>query len=165
MKVADVMTRAVEPVDPTATVQQAAMRMAELDVGALLVGTAERLEGVLTDRDILMRLVVNGRHPAEVIVRDVMSSSIFACNPDDTVEAAFAEMRQRQVRRMPVLDQAGRLLGIVTLSDLSKAISGPEQVQEALRDISEPHRARKVADERAADQDDEEPGPMSAASG
>ena len=165
MKVADVMTRAVEPVDPAATVQQAAMRMAELDVGALLVGTAERLEGMLTDRDILLRVIVDGRHPAEVLVREVMSSSIFACRPDDTVEAAFAEMRQRQVRRMPVLDEAGRLLGIVTLGDLSKAISGPEQVQEALRDISEPHRARKVADERAAEQDDEEPGPMSAAGG
>ena len=165
MKVADVMTRAVEPVDPTATVQQAAMRMAELDIGALLVGTAERLEGMLTDRDILLRVIVDGRHPAETIVRDVMSSSVYACRPDDTVESAFAEMRERQVRRMPVLDEAGRLLGIVTLGDLSKAISGPEQVQEALRDISEPHRARRVADERATDQADEEPGPMSAARG
>jgi CBS domain-containing protein len=159
------MTRAVEPVDPEATVQQAAMRMAELDVGALLVGTEEHLEGMLTDRDILMRVVVDGRHPAEVLVRDVMSSTVFACKPDDTVEVAFAEMRQRQVRRMPVLDEAGRLLGIVTLGDLSKAISGPEQVQEALRDISEPHRARKVADERTAEQEDAEPGPMNAARG
>jgi CBS domain-containing protein len=165
MKVADVMTRAVEPVDPTATIQQAATRMAELDVGALLVGTAERLEGMLTDRDILLRVIVDGRHPAEVIVRDVMSSSLFTCKPDDAVEAAFAEMRQRQVRRMPVLDEAGRLLGIVTLGDLSKAISGPEQVQEALREISEPHRARKPAEEPAVTRDGEEPGPVSAAGG
>jgi CBS domain-containing protein len=165
MKVADVMTRAVEPIDPTATVQQAATRMAELDVGALLVGTADRLVGVLTDRDIILRLVVDGRHPAEVIVRDVMSSSVFACRPDDAVETAFAEMRRRQIRRMPVLDEAGRPLGIVTLSDLAKAISGPEQVQEALRDMSEPHRTRKVADEGARTPDDEEPGDMTAARG
>ena len=163
MKVADVMTRAVEPIDPTATVQQAATRMAELDVGAMLVGTAERLEGVLTDRDILLRVVVDGRNPAEVIVRDVMSSSLFACRPEDTVEAAFAEMRRRQIRRMPVLAEAGSLLGIVTLSDLTKAITGPEQVQEALRDLSEPHRARRVAGEAVPNRDNEEPGAISAA--
>jgi CBS-domain-containing membrane protein len=139
--------------------------MAELDFGAVLVGTAERLEGVLTDRDIILRVVVNGRHPAEVIVRDVMSATVFTCKPDDTVEAAFAEMRQRQIRRMPVLDESGRAVGIVTLSDLSKAISGPEQVQEALRDMSEPHRTRKVADEAAPEADRQEPGAMNAARG
>lgn len=145
------MTRGVDPVDPTATLRQAATQMAEFDVGAVLVGTAERLEGILTDRDIILRAVVDGRHPEEVIVRDVMSSTLFGCRPDDTVESAFAEMRERQIRRMPVLDADGKPIGVVTLSDLSKAIAGPEQVQEALRDISEPHRARKAAEGAAAD--------------
>ncbi len=156
------MTRGVDPVDPTATVQQAATQMAELDVGAVLVGTAERLEGILTDRDIILRAVVDGRHPEAVIVRDVMSSTLFGCRPNDTVESAFAEMRERQIRRMPVLDDDGRPVGVVTLSDLSKAIAGPEQVQEALRDISEPHRARQAAEgaapEQAAAGDDGEGG-------
>jgi CBS domain-containing protein len=146
MKVADVMTRGIEPVDPAATVQQAATQMAEFDVGAVLVGTEERLEGILTDRDIILRVVVDGRHPEDVAVREVMSASLFACRPDDAVESAFAVMRERQIRRMPVLDDDGKPVGIVTLSDLSKAISGPEQVKEALRDISEPHRARKAED-------------------
>jgi CBS domain-containing protein len=169
MKVADVMTRGVDPVDPTATVQQAATQMAELDVGAVLIGSEERLEGVLTDRDIILRVVVDARHPEEVIVRDVMSSTVFSCRPDDPVETAFAEMRQRQIRRMPVLDDDGRPLGVVTLSDLSKAISGPEQVQEALRDISEPHRARRSddarPDERAAREEDDDSGSATAAAG
>ena len=68
MKVAEVMTRAVDLVDPSATVQDAATHMAELDVGAVLVGTRRAIEGILTDRDIIVRVVVEGRHPAEVTV-------------------------------------------------------------------------------------------------
>jgi CBS domain-containing protein len=146
MKVAEVMSRGVDPVDPAATVQAAATQMAELDVGAVLVGTPERIEGILTDRDIILRLVVDGRNPAEAAVRDVMSATIFSCREDDSVEAAFAEMRERQIRRMPVLDEAGRPIGIVTLSDLAKAVESPEQLHETLREISEPHRSRKVVD-------------------
>jgi len=151
MKVAEVMSRGVDPVDLTATVQAAATQMAELDVGAVLVGTSEKIDGILTDRDIILRLVVDGRNPAEVPVRDVMSATVFSCGPDDSVEAAFAEMRERQIRRMPVLDDAGKPLGIVTLSDLAKAVESPEKLQATLREISEPHRSRKSADADAAD--------------
>src|SRR5688500_3420354 len=76
MKVAEVMSRGVDPIDPTATVQQAARQMAEFDIGAVLIGTEERLEGILTDRDVILRVVVDGRNPAEVIVRDVMSPTL-----------------------------------------------------------------------------------------
>jgi CBS domain-containing protein len=150
MKVAEVMSRGVDPVDPAATVQDAATRMAELDVGAVVIGTEAALEGILTDRDIILRVVVDGRNPAEVKARDVMSSKIFACKADDPVEAAFAEMRERQIRRMPVYDETGRAIGIVTLGDLSRAIESPEQLTETLREISEPHRARKVAGDAEA---------------
>ena len=159
MKVAEVMSRGVDPVDPSATVQEAATRMAEMDVGAVMVGTPERLEGVLTDRDIILRVVVDGRSPADLTVREVMSSRVFACKPDDAVESAFAEMRERQIRRMPVIDEAGRPTGVVTLGDLSKAIESPEQLTETLREISEPHRAKKVAqdgEQPAAEEGDED---------
>src|SRR5918997_5083789 len=99
MKVAEVMSRGVDPVDPEASVQVAATQMAELDVGAVLVGSTESIAGILTDRDIILRLVVDGRNPAEVPVREVMSATVFSCGPDDAVEAAFAQMRERQVRR------------------------------------------------------------------
>jgi CBS domain-containing protein len=141
-KVSEVMTRGIDPVDPSATVQEAARQMAELDIGAVLIGTEEKLEGVLTDRDIIVRLVVEGRSPAEVQVREVMSAAIFGCRADDTVESAFAEMRERQVRRMPVLEEDGRPIGVVTLSDLAKVVDSPESMREALREISEPHRNR-----------------------
>jgi CBS domain-containing protein len=149
MKVADVMNRGVDPIDPSATVQQAATQMAEMDVGAVLAGTPEQLEGVLTDRDIILRVVVDGRNPTEVTVREAMSAKIFACREDDPVESVLAEMRERQIRRMPVLDESGRPVGVVTLSDLGKAIRSPEQVQEALRTISEPHRESKRPEEAA----------------
>ena len=71
---------------------------------------------------------------------------MFSCAADDPIEVVFAQMREKQVRRMPVYDEAGLPVGIVTLSDLSRAIEGPEQITEALREISEPHRARKIAD-------------------
>jgi CBS domain-containing protein len=146
-KVSEVMTRGIDPVDPGASVQEAAVQMAELDVGAVLVGTSDGLEGVLTDRDIIVRVVVEGTDPAAVQVRDVMSPTIFSCQEEDTVESAFAEMRERQVRRLPVLGQDGKPVGIVTMSDLAKVVESPERMQEALRELSEPHRNRKQPEE------------------
>lgn len=148
------MTRGVDPIDPSATVQDAATHMAELDVGAVIVGTEDGLQGILTDRDIIVRLVVDGRSPAEVLVRDIMSAQVFTCREDDPVEAVLMEMRERQIRRMPVCDESGRALGIVALSDLATAVESPEQIKETLRQISEPHRVRGAADEDAP----EEPG-------
>jgi CBS domain-containing protein len=146
MKVAEVMTRGLDPIDPSATVQEAATQMAELDVGAVVVGTERELSGILTDRDIILRVVVDGRNPAEVKVAEVMSSSLFPCRADDLAETVLAQMRERQIRRMPVLDDDGQPIGIVTLGDLAKAIDSPEQVREALRDLADPHRIRKLAD-------------------
>ena len=147
MKVVEVMTRGVDPIDPSATVQEAATHMAELDVGAVLVGTADALQGILTDRDIILRVVVDGRNPAEVRVSDVMSPRLWTCGDDDPVEAVFAQMRERQIRRMPVLDADGATVGIVTLGDLAKAVQSPEQITQTLRDISEPHRNRRPAED------------------
>ena len=148
MKVSEVMTRGVDPVAPSATVQEAAVQMAEFDVGAVLVGTAGKLEGVLTDRDIILRVVVEGRNPARVRVANVMSPNLYTCQDDDTVEAAFAEMRERQIRRMPVLGDDGSPVGIVTMGDLAKAVESSEKVAETLREMSEPHRKRDAPEEK-----------------
>jgi CBS domain-containing protein len=124
MRVSEVMTRGVELVPGDVSVQEAATAMAEHDIGAVLVGTEERLDGVLTDRDIIIRVVVEGRDPARVLVRDVMSSALFACRDDAPAEATLREMDVRQVRRFPVLDDDGRLVGIVTRRDLTRASAG-----------------------------------------
>jgi CBS domain-containing protein len=152
MKVADVMSRGVDLVPPGATVQEAAIKMAEEDTGAVIVGTDGRLEGVLTDRDIILRAVVHGRDVATLTVGDLMSSTVYACREDDSVETAFHEMSERQVRRLPVLDAQDRLVGIVTLSDLGRLNRDPRCTSEALREMAEPHRRRASGSSAADDQ-------------
>jgi CBS domain-containing protein len=145
MKVAEVMSRGIDLVPPGATVQEAAMKMAEEDIGAVIVGTDGVLEGVLTDRDIILRAVVEGRDIATLIVSDLMSSTVFTCKEDDSVEDAFKVMSERQVRRLPVLDAEGRSVGIVTLGDLGRLNRDPRRTSEALREMAEPHRRRASA--------------------
>lgn len=144
MKVAEVMTRGIDLVDPSATVQAAATRMAELDVGAVLIGSESAIEGILTDRDIIVRVVVEGRHPAQITVREVMTPDVVGCGTDDDIEEAFAIMREGQFRRMPVLDADGKPMGIVTLGDLARHVESPEKMAEKLREMSEPHRSREA---------------------
>ncbi len=139
MKVREVMQKSIEPIAPDASVGEAALRMAELDRGAVVVGTKDALVGILTDRDIILRLVAVGRNPAEVRVGDVMSSTLFTCREDDTLEHVFHEMRERQVRRLPVIDSTGKPVGIVTLRDLARIGREPDAVEQALRDLVEPH--------------------------
>jgi CBS domain-containing protein len=162
MKVADVMTRSIDFVDPSATVQEAATRMAELDVGAVLIGRADRVAGILTDRDILLRVVVEGKNAAYVTVAEVMSPEVVGCSADDPIEAAFAGMREGQFRRMPVFDADGRPVGVVTLSDLAKHIDGPESLTETLRTLSEPHRSRAADKFETDSSEDTEAAPKAA---
>jgi CBS domain-containing protein len=138
------MSRGVELVSPDVTVQEAATRMAEDDVGAVLAGTDDKPEGILTDRDIILRVVVDGLDSTKLRVRDVMSSTLFTCREEDSVEDVFREMSERQVRRLPVFDQDGRLSGIVTLGDLGRLERDGRLASEALREIAEPHRRRAI---------------------
>src|SRR3954463_1237552 len=116
MKVADLMAKHVEFIDPDATVQDAASMMGELDVGALPVGSAEDLKGVITDRDILYRVVAEGKDPRRTEVLQVASRDVFTCRPEDPIGAAMDVMAAQNVRRLPVADEAGRVVGWITLS-------------------------------------------------
>jgi CBS domain-containing protein len=138
MRIDQVMTRGLEIVPPDMTVRDAAQRMAEADIGAILVGSQDKLSGILTTRDIIIRVVVEGRDPGALLVKDVMSATLFACAEGDTLEFAAQEMKKRQVRRLPVVDAAGKPVGIVVLSDLSQHLSSPDVEQ--LRRVIEPHR-------------------------
>ena len=138
MRVADIMARTIEFIAPEATVQAAAELMGEIDAGALPVGTEEDLQGILTDRDILFRVVAAGRDSARVRVREVMSNLIFSCGPDDTIEAAMDMMSSYHVRRLPVQDEAGAVVGWVTLSDIARRLLiETDTVRTALGELSE----------------------------
>jgi CBS domain-containing protein len=122
LRVGDVMTTYVEFIEPEATVKEAAEMMGELEVGALPAGSADRVEGVVTDRDILYRVVAAGLDPTRVRVREVLSRPVVTCGEDDTVQAAMDIMAANHIRRMPVQDAAGRVTGWVTLADLARKL-------------------------------------------
>ena len=118
MKIKDCMTRRVHTVGPDATIADAARMMAENDVGALPVASPDRLLGMITDRDIAVRAVAAELGP-DTRVRAVMSDEVLYCFENEEVEDVLANMGDIQVRRLPVVDQDKRLVGIVSLSDLA----------------------------------------------
>ncbi|MFL6798711.1 MAG: CBS domain-containing protein [Xanthobacteraceae bacterium] len=142
LRVRDVMSTYVEFVEPESTIKAAAELMGELDVGALPAGSPEHLEGVLTDRDILYRVVARGLDPSRVRVRDVLSRPVAACTEDNSVQEAMDAMAANQIRRMPVHDATGRVTGWVTLADLSrKLLIDSQTLQTALLEVTEDARA------------------------
>ncbi|MCI0757009.1 CBS domain-containing protein [Teichococcus vastitatis] len=138
MEVAALMSRDVEFIAPDATVQQAAEMMGELDVGALPVGKPEDLLGIVTDRDILYRVVAEGDAPTAIRVRDIMTSPVTACRPGDSVQTAMDLMAAQNIRRLAVRDAEERVVGWVTLADLSRRLMlDNEALQQALREVTE----------------------------
>ncbi len=138
MKVAELMATTVEFVEPDATLQEAAALMGELDVSALPVGTPEDLKGIITDRDILYRAVAEGKDPRRTSVIQVATKQVFSCRPDDSLSIAMDLMASQNVRRLPVLDDAQRVTGWITLSDLSRHLLVESQVvQTALSGITD----------------------------
>lgn len=136
MKIGELMTPDVEVIKPDDTLHTAAKMMADLNSGVLPVGENDRLVGMITDRDITVRAVAEGRDPNKTAVREAMSGEIRYCFEDEDAEAVAYRMGSWQVRRLPVLNRDKRLVGIVSLGDLM--IGGAEEPgKEALREISE----------------------------
>jgi len=137
MQVRDVMTQNVECISPEASLRDAAQRMESLNVGALPVCSNDRLVGVLTDRDIVVRSVAAGRDSRTDLVRDVMTPGICYCFEDVDLKEAVQLMREKQVRRLPVLNRDKRLVGIVALGDLAVECGDEQLAGHALAGISE----------------------------
>jgi CBS domain-containing protein len=138
-KIADIMSTDVRTVQPQDSLRRAAQCMQELDVGALPVCDGERLLGMVTDRDIAVRAIADGLNPDEACVSDIMTPDVAFCTADQDAEEAKRLMGARQVRRLPVIDDSRRLVGIVSLGDLATRQSG--HIDRAVREISEPGRA------------------------
>ena len=119
--VTEAMSSTVESVSGDTTLVDAAKRMANADIGdVLVVGPSGSLRGIVTDRDIALRVVAEGQDPRNVRVGDVMSSAV-SVSPTATVDEATTLMRQHDIRRVPVVDASGRPVGIVSLGDVSTA--------------------------------------------
>jgi CBS domain-containing protein len=112
------MTRDVKLVSPTQTIRDAARMMAELDAGVLPVQQDDRLVGMITDRDIAVRAVAEGKSP-DTLVRDVMSNEVLYCFDDQEIEDVARNMGEVKVRRLPVVNRDKRLVGIISIGDLA----------------------------------------------
>lgn len=135
MKVYRIMTAHARCVAPDNTLVEAAGLMRELDVGALPVCENERVTGMVTDRDIVLRGVADGRDVNTAPVRDVMSAGVIYVFVDQEVEEAARLMEEKQIRRLPVLNREKRLVGIVSLGDLA-VTSNPAFSGVALKEVS-----------------------------
>src|SRR5689334_2391513 len=119
MRVSEAMTRNVRIATPGQPIRDVARMMAEIDAGALPVGENDRLIGMITDRDIAVRAVAQGKGP-DTPVREVMSTEVLYCYEDDELDRVAKNMGDVQVRRLPVVNRDKRLVGIVSLGDLAK---------------------------------------------
>ncbi|QRN97529.1 CBS domain-containing protein [Archangium violaceum] len=136
-KIQEVMTRDVEVINPNDTLREAAEKMRSLNVGPLPVCDGQRVLGMITDRDIVVRAIALGRDPNTTQVADAMSPGIEYCFDDDDVDDVLERMRDKQIRRVIVVDRNKKLVGIVAIGDLSGEVS-EHKVGEALEGISEP---------------------------
>jgi len=136
-KARDVMTREPITVSPNDTVQRAAKVMKDADIGSVPVCDGQRLQGMVTDRDIAVRVVAEGLPVDATKASQAMTSEVFWCYEDDDVADVLDKMGDRQVRRIPVVDRDRKLTGIISLGDMAVQRSGDE-VQDALEEISTP---------------------------
>jgi CBS domain-containing protein len=143
MQLKDVMTSNVEVVHPNAVLQDAAKKMRDLDVGSLPVCDGQRLVGTLTDRDITIRAIAEGRDPKATSVREAMTPQIIYCFEDQPIEEAAKLMKERQIRRLPVISRDKRLVGIVSLGDLAVDTDNARMAGQTLTEISEPARPQR----------------------
>jgi CBS domain-containing protein len=119
MTIKDIMSMKVEVVSPETPLHEVARKMLATDCGSVLVSKDDRLVGVITDRDMVLRCIAEARNPVETRAEQVMTTPVLYCRDSDTMEDVALDMTKNMVRRLPVLDKNKRLVGIVSLGDLA----------------------------------------------
>jgi len=149
LRAVDIMTENPECVTPDSSLADAAIKMRDLNVGIIPVVDSEqgrRLKGVVTDRDITIRAVAEGMDARSTKVMEVMTTEVESCNKNDTVGAILRVMEREQVRRVPITDREGRLVGIVAQADVVRDLDserGEHRVNDTIEHISEPSRGER----------------------
>lgn len=143
-KCADLMTK--EPVCclPTDTAARAAQLMKDADVGPIPVVENEqskRLVGIVTDRDLALKVVAEGRDPNAARVEEVMTREPLTCRPEDDARKAVDLMAERQLRRIPVVDEGGKIVGIIAQADVAIKTEAPKETATVVEEISKPRAA------------------------
>jgi len=132
----DVMTENPCAIDADKSVGYAAKMMRDEDVGVAPIVEGDKLIGVLTDRDIATRVVAEGKDPQQTTVREVASKNVVTVDPQQELDEALRLMAQHQVRRLPVVEEDGRLVGVVAQADVARE-ADPERTGEVVQEISE----------------------------
>jgi CBS domain-containing protein len=138
MQVFEAMTPEVVSVPPETTLVDAAQTMKELDVGPLPVCDGDQLLGMVTDRDIIVRAIAEARDPRTTEVREIMTSEVVCCREADDVRQAAKLMQEQQLRRLLVVNDEGRLVGIVSLGDIVLQTGDDKLAGKTLEKVSEP---------------------------
>ncbi len=137
MQLKEIMTPEVERMQKDLTVQEVAQKMKTLDVGLIPVYNDDRLVGMITDRDITIRAVAEGRDPSKTPVNAVMTPEVVYCYEDQTIDDAAKVMEEQQIRRLIILNRDKQLVGIVSLGDLATHRGSKRAASEALEKISQ----------------------------
>ena len=139
-KCSDVMTKDLVYSSPTDSVADVAHLMKKEDIGPVLIVSdkenGKRLVGIVTDRDLAIKVVGEGRDPKKTKVEEVMTEKIITCRMDDDVQNAMKAMAQYQLRRIPVVDHAGMLVGIISQADVATRLNEPKKTAEVVKEIS-----------------------------
>jgi CBS domain-containing protein len=139
MKVCDLMHKGIEIMPPDTPVTKLANKMREKDIGAIPVGSNGQLVGMVTDRDIIVRAVANGKDLSQLTAQDVMTNGVTCCRDTDKVRDVLNVMEEKQIRRVPVTDEDDKVVGIVSIGDISAAMSG-KAAGEVMKAVSAHHR-------------------------
>jgi CBS domain-containing protein len=145
VQVFEAMTPDVVRVAPEVTLMDAARAMKDLDIGPLPVCDGDRLLGMITDRDITVRATAEGRDPRSTSVSDVMTTDVVCCHEADDIRTAATLMQQMQLRRLLVVNDDGRLVGIVSLGDIVLQSGDEKLAGKTLEKVSEPTESEKVS--------------------
>ena len=144
LRIKDVMTPQAEVISPDATAEEAASLMKTLDIGVLPVCDEEGLVGILTDRDLVVRVLAPTRDPKAMLVGEAMTPSVVYCFEDDEVEQAAAVMAGQQLRRLPVLDRNRKLVGIVSVGDIAVHTQDHQLTGQVLENVSQPSMPKRA---------------------
>jgi len=123
MKVKNAMHKGAEWVAPDTPISEVARKMKKLDVGSIPVGENDKLVGMVTDRDITCRAVANGRDISKMTARDVMTKGIVYCRDAEDLDDALRIMETKKIRRLPVINEKKRMVGMLSFGDISHAVS------------------------------------------
>lgn len=137
MKVTNVLTRNPEVIRPDANICEASRKMKKNDIGMLPVCENQRLVGVITDRDVTIRGVADHLDLSATSVREVMTPGAYYCFEDQELDEAAAIMKKQQVRRLPVLNENKRLIGVISLGDIAVRSQNERMAEEILERVSE----------------------------